>query len=194
MYAAITHEIKTGPSITVTLLLAPQMHDQLVRFFKPRPMTCATFLGNLVQSYAFHLVRDKPLLSGRVRTRYQPPGQGLLRFNMKVDWHTWAKLQTLARGLGISVCLLAVYLISLEFPDQDAPSDPKGAVPTLKRIIVPGYNRKVTVRAGIVVEMTRPGFIRRINIRQGARDRHMAHMMRLVRANQRNWLRGNAPA
>lgn len=188
MYAVSRYEIKGGPSLTVTLLLPRDLHEELTSFFRPRQITRGAYLRNLVQAYAFHLVRDRPVISRSVRTRYQPPNLDLVRFNLKVDWNTWVKLQTLARGLGISVCMLAVYLVRLQFPEISDQATTKGVVPTLRRI-VGGYNRKVTLRAAFAIEMTRPAFMRRVNIRQGARDPHIARMMRLVRANRKNWLR-----
>ncbi len=136
-------------------------------------------MRNLVQAFSLHMVKGLHVKGQSPRTRYQSAGLDLERFNLRLSWITWARLQGLGRGLGVSACMLATYLIRLELHQT-------AGVPT-KRLIVPAYNRKVTLRTTISTEMTRPSFSRKLVLRQTHRDAHVAHMMRLVREEQRQW-------
>lgn len=193
MYTATQLTFNRGRQITVTLLLPADISSELTEYFRARRYPRAALFHNLVSTYSLRLVRNKPLTHNVPRTRYQPAGLTLVRTNMKLDWEVWARLQTLARGMGVSACLLAVYLIRLELDGARHPSGPGRGVPTRRRI-VPAHNRKVVLRASLAVEMTRPTVIRRIVLSQRARDARIARMMRLVKANQRNWGRATPEA
>jgi len=188
MYAASQLIASRGQQITVTLLLPAELSSELSAYFRARRYPRAALIHNLVAGFALHLVRQRPLAHDVPRTRYQQVGLKLVRTNMKVDWEVWGRLQILARGMGVSACLLAVYLIKLELHGAAQGVQIEKGVPT-RRYVGPAHNRKVTLRTSLTAEMTRSILIRRIVLRQAPRDPHTARMMRLVKANQRNWAR-----
>ena len=81
-----------------------------------------------------HLVHVHAIAAARMprntapRTLYQS-AENLVRLNIKVGVLTWARIQILARGLGVSACYAVDLILRL-----DAGLMPKGGVPTLSLI------------------------------------------------------------
>jgi len=116
------------------------------------------------------------------RTRYQPVGLGLLRVNIKVDSDTWARIQIIARGLGVSACVVVDSMLCM-----DGALSPNRGVPT-KRWMLGRANVRISLRVSWEVEMTRNTMTRTIYLGACIRDRALARKRTAVRAHQRKWI------
>lgn len=171
---------KRNGAPTVTLLLSEAMLKAFLRSLRARGMTRSVLFRNVLEEYSAVVCRKAPA-SLVPRTRYQHQGQRLQRVNMKMDWEVWARLQALARGLGVSCCLLAVWLLELHL-------DASG-----RGRIVSEPNRSVRTHCFFSMDMIRPRFRRRITLRKYVTDLRWERSLRMVRESQRRWALGLAP-
>lgn len=170
--------IRPAGTTTVTLLLRANHMAHFGRSTLGGKTRQGIVLYNLLRAHGA-AVASGPR-SESPRTRYQPVGLGLVRVNVKVDAVTWARIQIIARGLGVSACVVVNSLLAM-----DAAPGPNGGVPT-KRMTTRA-NTRIRLRVSWEIEMTRSNMIRAIYLGMSTRDREKARKQAAVRAHQRAW-------
>lgn len=138
--------------VTITLLLEDRQLQQMLRKTRAGAFSQGTYLRHLVENYTLMMFQNRRLSHDRARICYQPNRGDYVRHNIKVNWEIWARLQAIARGLGLSTCCLVAILMV-----QDLSS--RAGVPTGR--LVPTFNRMDALLVSIEVDLHRP-FLRRV--------------------------------
>jgi hypothetical protein len=180
LYVSDQSDVKLRGTAAVTILLCPDVLAHFQGYVAASGAPRGAILRNLVRLFGVKVARCERNTSAR--TRYQTARQGLVRYNLKVDADTWARIQVMARGLGVSACMVVDQLLRM----HAGPSS--GGVPT-SRHIVPRPNIRVTLRVCWEIEMTKSSMSRRMHLGQYVRDRVVARRAAAVRAYQKAWAR-----
>jgi hypothetical protein len=146
LYVSDQSDVKLRGTAAVTILLCPDVLAHFQGYVAASGAPRGAILRNLVRLFGVKVARCERNTSAR--TRYQTARQGLVRYNLKVDADTWARIQVMARGLGVSACMVVDQLLRM----HAGPSS--GGVPT-SRHIVPRPNIRVTLRVCWEIEMTK---------------------------------------
>ena len=133
--------------ITITLLLQEQQLEALLVKTRRGAFSQGTYLRHLVENYTLMMFQNRRLAHDRARLCYQPPRGDYVRHNIKVNWEIWARLQAIARGLGLSTCCLVAILMALDL-------SARGGVPTGR--LVPSASILDTLASRISVDLHRP--------------------------------------
>ena len=105
----------SGIGRTVSTLLIPLDYCLLLKAEQKR-LNCNLngYLRYLVEKYRYGLTEERYPYNRNMKTRYQGPGLNLEPRNFRPDNELWAEFDVLARGRGLSKCLLFVWLLKLE--------------------------------------------------------------------------------
>jgi len=96
-----------------TVLLNPGLRKIFYENARLRRVSASHYVASLL-AYGELLVNEIKSLNEGPLTKYQERAQGLQRLNVRVCWNHWVQFTILARGLGVSNCLLVAYLIALD--------------------------------------------------------------------------------
>lgn len=154
--------------VVVSLLLSEGLHRRWTSHLKNTGLHYCVHLRLLLENEAISTAGSQHFCHDRARARYQPAAAGYVRHNVKVNWHIWAALQTLARGLGLSTCHLVALLIEKDL------TSPVGD-PTMRAVLEFNTIHRLTMR--ITLELGRPFMRRKLEYRRMPRDRRMAQFL-----------------
>lgn len=173
-------------TITITVLLCPEQLTYLQTTARALATSRGVILRNLVLRFGIAASRGQKSQSSR--TSYQTAGQGLLRYNLKIETEAWARIQMIARGLGVSACVVVDRLLRM---DADPSLVPGGDPTAGGKALLPRRNIRVILGVCWEIEMTENSMSRRLRFGQYFRDREFARKSAAVRANQKAWCRGS---
>lgn len=139
-------------SVSVTLLLDQTLHTLWLAHLAREKLGPGVHLRMLLENYVRRAVRETVFMHDRARSCYQPKGPDYVRHAVKLNWDTWAGLQALARGLGLSTCHLVSILIELDVMHK------RVGVPTDR--VFPQFNTVHRLTVVFDLELTRP-YLRR---------------------------------
>ena len=147
--------------ITITILLQEQQLEAMLMKTRRGAFSQGTYLRHLVENYTLMMFQNRRLAHDRARLCYQPPRGDYVRHNIKVNWEIWARLQAIARGLGLSTCCLVAILMAVAL-------SARGGVPTGR--LVPTANRMDTLALSISVDLHRPVLKRVLELERTLRN------------------------
>jgi len=111
-----------------SLLLSPSLIETFRSNARIRGLEWRAYLVSLL-THTESLVNQPDTMNEGPLTKYQNTGQGLRKVNVRMDWNHWVQFTILARGLGVSNCLLIAHLIALDTALRTA-VEKGAAVPT----------------------------------------------------------------
>lgn len=113
-YQRITDHRSASVATPCSLLIPPEIADDLERLLAELEWSLGRFLRRLVRKYrGLCLEHGLPQMGG-VKRCYQAAGTGPRKVSFRVENEVWVELGLLAAYLGMSRCLLFVWLVRLE--------------------------------------------------------------------------------
>lgn len=160
-------------SVSVTLLLDKTLHTMWLAHLARRNLGHGVHLRILMENYVARAIGEAAFTHDRARNCYQPKRPDYVRHGVKVNWDTWAALQALARGLGLSTCHLIAILIELDVTCAGV------GVPT--DAVIPRFNTVHRLTVLFELELTRPFMRRAARYHQTHRNHRLAQMREELR-------------